>query len=137
MNESSTFHIPKDVIEPIIQAHVTAAVASALAGKEHLVSEAISAVLNRKVDSSGTPSTYSSSVSWMQWVMDKCIQEATQKAIEEALITHGETLKKTLITELQRKNSPLAKQLVGGLMNALTDKDLLRYRITVAHESPR
>lgn len=130
-----TFQIPRDVIEPIIQAHVTTAVTAALGGHQRLVADAIAQVLNAKVDSSGNPSRYNSSSdpTFIQWALQDCVRRATQAAIEAALKDHQEALRKHLVASLQQKNSPLVKQLVEGMMGVLASPDTLRYRLKVEY----
>ena len=131
MAEASTFQIPKDVIEPIIQAHVSAAVTAALADRSRLMEEAVSQVLNMKVDSQGRPENYSSSIPWIQWVMKECLKKAVRGAIEAELGKQESQIKAHIVTELQRKNSPMIKQLVAGMITAITHPDNLRYRLNI------
>lgn len=129
-----TFEIPKDVIEPIIQAQVAAAVSSALAGRDEIIKAAVGAVLNAKVDRDGAPDRYNShnSLTWLQWVMNDCIRRAARAAIEQFLAGEQDRIKAVLTKELQAKNSPLAKQLVNGMLGAMANESTLKYRINVA-----
>lgn len=128
--------IPKDVIDPIVQAHVNKAVIEALNGHDKIVSSAILAILNMKVDSNGKPSNYGSDRdrTWIDWVVGDCIQKAARAAIEEHLTKNQEQVKKFLVKELGAKNSKLARQLAEGMIGAVTSPDFMKYRISVTFD---
>lgn len=128
-----TFEIPKDIINPIIQASVNEAVLRALDGPQNLVSSAILGLLNTKVDRDGKPSSYSDSRPWIDWVIGDCVKTAARRAIEEHLEAHKDELRAQLAAQLQKKNSPLVKQLVEGMVNAVTSERMLKYGITVSY----
>lgn len=126
-----TFQIPKDVIEPIIQSHVAAAVSTALGGHALMVEKAVAQALNVKVDSEGKQSGYRSDIPWLQWVMGECVRKAALEAVQEALIEQQGRIKKEIARELQKVNSPLAKRLIESMAGAIADHDALKYRLTV------
>lgn len=130
------FTIPKEIIDPIIQAHVDKAVLEALDGPQNLVSKAILMVLNQKVDSTGKPSSYSSDRDrpWIDWVIGECIRSAAQQAIVSHIETHQEEMKKILVKELGAKNSKLAKQLAEGMVGAISSPEFLKYKINVTFD---
>ena len=130
--ESSTIQIPNDVIQPIIEAKVTAAITEALGGYDKLIETAVSQTLNIKVDERGNPSTYSNAQTWFKWVMIECVRKAARAAIEDYFKNHEELVKKALTTELSKKNSPLVKQLIGTLVGSVINDDALRYRMNVS-----
>ena len=136
MSDNPSLTIPRDVIEPIIQAHVTTAVMTALGDKEQIISRCVRQIMEQKVDRAGKPSTYNSSsdLSWLQWVMQDCVTNALRAAIVETLETQKAQIKKQLAEELSRKNSPLIRQLVAGMVGAMTHPDVLRYNISVAYD---
>lgn len=133
----STIAIPNDVIQPIIQAKVTAAIVESLGGYDRLVEKAIVTVLNMKVDNSGNPDRYDSSrgPTWLAWVMEDCVKRAAKTAVEEFFKEHQDVIKKQLTTELSKKNSPLAKQLVNSFIGSVVAHDSMRYRLHVSVES--
>jgi hypothetical protein len=129
--ETATVNIPRDVIEPVIQAHVQAAIVSALGDGQQLISEAIGRILNQKVGDKGEPSSYSNAIPWINWVLRDCVQQAVRKVIIEELPKHEAVIRAGIAADLQRKNSPLIKQFVQGMVAALTDDARLRYRVVV------
>lgn len=134
--ESSTIQIPNDVIKPIVEAKVAAAITEALGGYERLVDKAVSQILNQKVDSNGNPDRYDSSCSptWFTWVMSECVKQAARSAIEEWFKDHQDVMKKSIAAELSKKNSPLVKQLIATLVGTVVNSDSLRYRMNVKVE---
>lgn len=130
-----TFQIPKDVIEPIIQAHVASAVTAALGDRSAIVQAAVGKVLNTKVDSDGVVNRYDSynSVPWIQWVMNDCVKKAARAAIEEALQIQAPTIKAMIAKELANKKSPLVKKLIEALAGTLEESSL-KYRLNVTVE---
>ena len=136
MNDNPSLTIPRDVIEPIIQAHVTTAVMTALGDKEQIISRCVRQIMAQKVDRDGKRSVYdcSSDISWLQWVMQDCVQTAMRAAIVDTLETQKAQIKKQLAEELSRKNSPLVRQLIAGMVGAMTHPDVLRYKISVAYD---
>lgn len=139
MADAPTFQIPKDVIEPIIQSHISAAVAVALQGHRPIVEQAVAHALNVKVDNDGKVSQYSSSnqVPWLQWVMGDCIRKAALAAVQEELAQQQDAIKKQIAAELRKVNSPLAKKLIESMAGAIADQRSLQYRLTVSVESDR
>lgn len=134
MAENPTLQIPKDVIEPIIAAHIAAAVASALSGRDVIVQKAVESVLSMKVDSSGQLDKYgySHSITYVQWLMQDAIKKAAKDALVDEMAKHQDFVRKHIAEQLRKSNSPLTKQFVEGMMNAMVSPDALKYRLTVA-----
>lgn len=132
--EDSTIKIPNDVIQPIIEAKVAAAVTEALGGYERLIETAVGQVLNQKVGDNGQPSTYSNAIPWFKWTMNDCIKRAARAAIEDYFKTHEDVIKRAVVAELSKKNSPLVKQMIAALTGSVLNADSLRYRMNVTVE---
>ena len=136
MANSPTLQIPQDVIEPIIQAEIARVITEAMGGRTRLLEAAINTVLSTKVNSSGVVDSYNSSNNrpWIEWALANCLKKATTEALEAALIPHQEMIKKKLIEELSKKNSPIIKQLCEGMMSTFCNADRLKYGITIKAE---
>lgn len=130
--ETSTIQIPNDVIQPIVEAKVAAAVTEALGGYDRLIEVAVNQVLNMKVDPNGSPSRYSDALPWFKYVMTDCVKRSARAAIEEYFKEHEELIKKAITAELGKKNSPLVKQLVATLIGSVVNSESLRYRMNVS-----
>lgn len=130
-----TIQIPKDIIEPIIQANISAAIIDALGNRSNVMAEVIGAILNVKVDEKGQASNYGNNKSWIDWAVGNALRNAAQTAINEAIATQQEVIKQHLISQLSRKNSPLIKQLVEGMMTGVFNASQSQYRLTVTHDT--
>lgn len=132
MAESATLALPKDLIEPIIQAHIQNALSEALGDKAGLLSKMAWQILNTKVNSSGNPSTssYDQAGTFLEVNLRVAFQKMLQQCLEEELEKHKETLKKYLTAELKKDKSPLTKALVEGMCNGVVTSGL-KYRLTV------
>lgn len=133
-----TLSIPRDVIEPIINAHVNTALLAALGDGSDLMRKAISAVLFTQVDpSSGQVSNYtrSDSPTRIEYMVKDAIQKAAQEAILEAVATQKQAIKKAIAESLTKKNSPVLKQLAETLLHAITKSETLQYRLNVSVET--
>jgi len=130
-----TLSIPKDIIEPIVQANITAAVAGAMGPSGEILRQAIASILTMKVDSNGNPSTYSNTKTWIDWAIGEAIKQAAKTAIEEQTAALQVSIKEYIAAELKKKNSPIVKQIADGMLGAVFDPSNLRYRLTVQAES--
>lgn len=130
-----TLNIPQDVINPIIQANISAAILSAMGDGSKVMANAIATVLSTKVDpNSGNLSSYSSNntTPWIDWMLGQAIRESAKAAIVEYMAGQQEAVKKQLAAELSKKNSPLAKTLVEAMATGMADARALSYSISVA-----
>lgn len=130
-NENPTLSIPRDVIEPIITAHVAAAVTAALSDRSILVEKLVTEVLTAKVGDDGKPSNYSSSVQFIVWAMRDCVRKATHAAIVEAMAKHSDVIKKGIVDQLSKRNSPLAKELAAGLLKGVFSESAIKWRLNI------
>ena len=131
MAENPTFQIPKDVIEPIIQAHVSLAVVNALGDGNKLMESAVRQVLETKVNDKGESSNYNSDIPWLQWALGNAVRKAVKEVLEEELLKHKDRLKAQLVSMLQKKNSKLINELIEGMAGAMTNPDVFKYRMRI------
>ncbi len=131
--DNPTLQIPRDIIEPLIQAQINSAIAAAMGGSENLMTRAVQTVLSTKVNSEGKIDGYSShnQKMWIDWAVGDALRRAAQKAIELAVEEQHEAMKKEMIRQLSQKNSPLIKRLVQGLADNMFSQNNLKYRLTV------
>lgn len=132
-----TLAIPQDVIEPIIQANITAAIANAMGPRAQVMEKAIATILATRVDDKGVPttSTYNSHATWLDWAISNAIREAAKAAIAEQVDLLQEAIKTQLAKELTKKNSPMVKQIADGLVGGAFNPDALRYRLNVTADT--
>lgn len=131
MAENPTFQIPRDVIEPIIQAHVATAVMNALDGYKSLLDGVVAGVMTAKVDRDGKLGGYGNDPTYIQWLLSQCVKDAVKETLVDELAKHKEAIKKSIVRQLKNEKSPLVEQLVAALTGALTDPDTIKYRLEV------
>lgn len=131
MAEPATLSLPKDLIEPIIQAHIQSALAEAF-NKEAIISKMAWQILNQKVDSGGKPvqSDYQVAGTFLEVSINKMMREAFTETLAAEMEKHKATLKTYLVKEMSKTNSKLLKTMADGLVEGLVT-DGLRYRLTV------
>lgn len=125
-----TLSIPKDVIEPIIQASIAAAVANALGDNASILRTAIDRVLTQKVDERGTPSSYSGRP-FIDYLVSDSLRLAITAAVHEAMTLHREAVRAGVLRELAKKNSPFVKQLVDGMVSSVFDPKRFSYSLKI------
>lgn len=131
MNEQASVVIPKELLQPVIDAHVSAAIAKALSGPEAIVKGIVERLCNQNVDSEGRPSSYHNDrKTWLQWAVENMLKQAVQATIAKELEAHKERLKEYLTDELSKKKSPLVKSLVEGMVSGMVTNGL-NYRLEV------
>lgn len=132
MADDPTFKIPRDVIQPIIEAKVASALIEALGNQQWLVQNCITKVLDEKVNSNGAKvERYyeDGAPTFLQWALRSCIQVQVKKILEDQVAEHKEVIAKALKAELEKKNSPLVKQLIEGMTTGFTKS--LKFQIDV------
>lgn len=136
MSDNPTFQIPADVIQPILNAHVSAALVQAFGDKSKILEAAVCRVLNQMVNSDGKPSSYHSreDMPWIQYVVSASLQESVKRAIVEGVAQHEMVIKKCIAAQLKDSKSPVVAALVEGLVGQLVNPDNLKYRLTVTAE---
>lgn len=125
-----TFQIPKDIINPIIQASVNEAVIRAMDGPNQLVTKAIAGILQMSVDGDGKPTGYNGRP-WIDWVIGDCVKKAARLAIEEFMTTQKDRIKLELTAQLAKKNSPLVRQLVEQMAGVIGSEQNLKWNLNV------
>ena len=131
MAENATLALPKDLIEPIIQTHIQAALAEAF-DKNAIISKMAWQILNQKVDSTGKPADreYNVAGTFLEVSINKMMREAFTEMLAGEMEKHKETLKVYLAKEMGKSNSKLVKAIAEGLVEGLVTNGL-RYHLTV------
>ena len=130
MADNATLNVPKDVLNPIIEAHVTKAILEALGGRDELVAKAVSFAMNVQVDGEGKPTSYNGQ-KWIVWAMTRSLQDAARDAIVQHLANNKPIIEKQLAEELRKHNSPVAKQLIAAITGAISSENTLRWGLAV------
>ena len=133
-NEDPTFKIPRDVIQPIIEAKVSSALLEALGDQQWLVRNCISTVLEQKVnDQGGKCEDYykDRAPTFLQWALTACLKEKIKEVLRDEIVKHKDMIAEGLRKELQKKSSPLVKQLIEGMTTSIISASTSQYSLTV------
>lgn len=112
MGDIANITLSKDLIEPIVRAQLQASITAALGRSDLLVAQVVQTLMNQKVDSNGSPSTYSSSEPLITWMANKAIKEAAAEAIKEWFAENKEAMKNHLRASIQKNAKGMAEAFV-------------------------
>lgn len=138
MSGDVNLSISPDVIKPILEARIQAALASALSvGQEGVfIEKAIMVALQMKVDSSGKPGDgYSYTTPLIQWLCQKAIKDAAERAVRDWAEKSMPKLQGELERQLKSRSRNLAVSMVAGLETAL--RDSWKFNLQCHFETPK
>lgn len=109
--------IGKDIVNPIVQAKINEAIISALGGGEAIIEKVVNEILNRKVDSKGNVSTYSSDnkFSWIDVAVTNQIKEAVIESMSEVMVSRKDEIRKAIVKQLSSQKGIM--QFADALIN--------------------
>lgn len=131
MADLATLTLDPNLIKPIIEAKINAAVLEAMKGHETIVNNMVHRALYHKVNSDGQVDTYGSRESkpFIEWLTNNAIREACIEAFKEYVVTCKPAMQKAIEAELRKSTVPIAKALVNGLVE--TSAKSWKYSVTV------
>jgi hypothetical protein len=96
--------VDQSIIQPIIEGQIQAAIVQNLGNTKELMEKLVSAVLSRKVDSSGNLSTssYDAKYDLIDVLVRKGIQDAAKEAINEWIKDNLPKIKETILKEMKK-----------------------------------
>jgi len=121
MAENATVNIPKDILEPIVRAQVTAGIMQHFGKPEEIIRKVVEASLARKVNSNGdvSSSNYENSHDLIEVLSSKVIHKIAKEMLTEFLETQRPVIEKHMRAQFAKKASPFAKAAADGLMQAM------------------
>ena len=113
--------ISKNLVEPIVQAKIQAAVVSALESPQLLIEELVRKCLNMKVDRDGKVQDYAShnKHSWIDILCRQSIQKAVEEAMKEWVAENQKLLKDQVKRQISTSPAKFAKMFCDGLADSL------------------
>jgi DNA gyrase/topoisomerase IV subunit B len=136
--DSVNIEISKDLIAPIVETKIKAALAEAFGDKEIIIAQVVERMLYDKVDETGKVGQYSSynKYRWIDIALRNSIQEACKESMTEWLASHKAEIKAALQKQLESRKSrdAMAKAMVDGLVSATTNH--WRFSVHFGFESP-
>jgi hypothetical protein len=110
--------ISKEIVNPIVEAKIKAAVIEAMGGTDLLINKVVDQVLNQNVGHDGKISQYSSDnkSKWIDVVVTNQIRESVKVAMAEILATRQEDIKAAIMKQLSSKKGieAFAQALLSG-----------------------
>lgn len=120
MAETASINMPDNLIKPIIEAEIKAAIIRQLGNSEALIGEVVKRALNMKVDRDGKECSYGD-FNLLEMLLQRTIRNVAKEAMEEWVKEKHPQIKKQLADELSKRKTGLASLLVDGLANAIKD----------------
>jgi len=127
--------VSKELVAPIIDAKIQAAIVSAMDGTgATLIDAAVARALNVNVDENGKRSDYRCAKPYITHVADKLIQEAAKDALTAWVAKNKPAITKAFEAHFNRSKSKLAKAFVDSLCE--TASSSWRFECKVDIEKP-
>ncbi len=129
MNDNVEIKVSEQLIMPVIQARINAAIVDAIGDKEALIAKMVELAMQQKVDYEGNKGKYSSDNKYdmVEMLTKKAIRDAVQEALVEWVAQNKQIVKDQLIKQLNKKPSMLVKAVFQGMVKSFSDT----YRLTV------
>lgn len=110
--------ISKEIVNPIVEAKIKAAVIEAMGGTDVLINKVVDNVLNQNVAHDGKISQYNSDnkSKWIDVVVTQQIREATKIVMQEILATRQNDIRAAIQKQLSSKKGieAFAQALLSG-----------------------
>jgi len=124
--EMASLKINNDIITPIIEKQIQAAIVANLGNHEELISKMVSLALHSKVNSKGGIDQYSSynTYDFLDVLTSNTIQEAARTALTEWLNKNSKKIRDALLTELAKptRQKSMAKAFADAVESSITSK---------------
>jgi hypothetical protein len=134
-----TLQVSPDLVRPVIEQKIQAAIVAALAeGKESaMLSAIVGRVLAQKVDSEGKVSRYDSynDREYVRWLCETAIRDCARRAVQEWAESNKAKIEKQMQAELSRRSAGMAKVFMDGLLKSMQSS--WTFKVDVGFESPK
>jgi len=117
-NEMMSLQINQDMVKPILEKQIQAAIMANIGDPEQLIGKVVTVALSQKVNKEGRVDSYSSynTYDYLEILTGQAIREAAKDALKEWLADNQELLKVAVTKEL---NKPARlKSIVGAFADA-------------------
>ena len=112
-----SLNISEKMLSPVIEQQVKLMMTEMLGGKDEIVNKVITTILKTKVDENGKPSSYSSSKTFIEWLLLDEVTKLVRELIEEELRSRTGEIKAAIKKKLrsEKGGSIVADALLNGL----------------------
>lgn len=118
--------ISDELVKPIVDKHIKAAVTAAMGGSDKLVEKTVDMIMNTKVNSEGKVSQYSSEnrFTLLEWILTSRIKDAVQTVVVEEINKVSTQIRDSIIKKLrsEKGSSMMADALLSCFLNTLESK---------------
>ena len=135
MSGDVEIQVGKDVIKPIIEAKVQAAIVEALGMEKNLVERTVCAALEQKVDKDGKRSRYDSDNKYtmLEAMCNQYILKAARAALETLLQKQQGKIEEAIVRRMTRDKSKMVNAFADGMRKSLESS--WRFGVTVKFDS--
>lgn len=130
--------VSPDIIQPIIQAQITAQIAAVLGQHDQrIIEEIVRGVLTLPVGSDGKHSEYSyqNKQTFIEWIVQDAIRRAAEQAVKGFVTANGDKLRIEVEKQFKASTKQLAKIFVSGLVDAVSTQ--WRFNVNVSLDTPK
>lgn len=115
--------INEDVVKPILDKHIQAAVLANIGNPEELIQKVVAVALSQKVNRDGNVSRYSgdNQYDYLEVLTGKAIRKAAEEALKEWLKENSQLVKEAVIKELNKpvRQNSIAKAFADAVEESL------------------
>ena len=112
--------VSDDLIKPIIEANIQAAIASNFSDlQSQFIEKAVAQALTQPVDSDGKPSRYSGGIPYIEYLCKKKVQDMAKEALENFVGKNREKIIKQFEKEMQKNSRGMGRILVDGITDCM------------------
>jgi hypothetical protein len=113
-----SMNVGAEIVKPIVEAKVHAALVEALGGKGVLLENVIRVIINQKVDSQGRYSSYSSDKPLIEWMAESLIKNIAQDAVKEFVSSKKDLILAEFNKQFSKKQKTIAEKMVSGIIDS-------------------
>lgn len=126
-----TLNVDNDLVKPVIEAEIQAAVVRELGKMNDLIPQMIKTVISTKVDSDGRANGYSGNKTYLEWAFQSTMHGAIKKAITEWINGNQEELQKELAKQIMASKSEFAQSVLKAVVGAVENQWRFKVEVTL------
>lgn len=113
--------VSDDLIRNIVGQQVTAAMLTAMGGREEFMQKIVEAALTFKVDSNGNKSQYNdrNDTSWILFTVNKMIHEAARTALKAWVEQNQPAIQRAIHATMTKQSKEMAIAFAAGISKAI------------------
>lgn len=122
--------VSDELIRGIVTKQVTAAMLTAMGGREEFLEKIVTTVMTMKVNAEGKVDSYRNDFQWLDVMVRKMIQEAAVTAIKAWITNNQPAIEKTVQKGFQGQTKQMATAFTAGLLKAIETKWQFQVNVT-------